>query len=142
MRRGIVTFAAVLVILAACGGGDDRPRCSECGMYADEVPGSFAFAKDAAGGGLRFDAPRCLFRFLAGPRGRGATAAEVTEHYSGARVPADSVVFVVGSDVTGPMGRDLIPVDRQHAAQFVADHGGRVVERRAIDLAMLRSLDP
>lgn len=111
-------------------------------MYADEVPAFAAYARDASGSELRFDAPRCLFRFLAGPSGRGARAAEVTEHYSQARVPAEAVVYIVGSDVTGPMGRDLIPVAREHAARFVEDHHGRVVERGAVDLALLRSLDP
>lgn len=137
-----LAFLVVLVLGAIGCGGEERPRCRECGMPADEVPAFAAYARGPDRAELRFDAPRCLFRFLLSPAGRGSSRPEVVEHYSQARVPAESVVFVVGSDVIGPMGRDLIPVDRAHAAQFVAEHRGRVVERSAIDLAVLCSLDP
>jgi len=141
VRRALLAMMLLGVGVAACG-GDTRPRCSECGMYADVAPAFAAYARGSDGHELRFDAPRCLFRYLASPNGRGATRPEVTEHYSQTRVAAETVVFVVGSDVTGPMGRDLIPVARDHSAQFVADHHGRVVERAAIDSALLRALDP
>ncbi len=109
-------------------------------MRADADP---RFAAGATRGqeALRFDAPKCLFRYLRGPRARGARDAWVTSYYDQARIPADRAVYVVGSDVRSPMGEDLVPLeDRAAAAEFVADHGGRAVDASAIDAALLESL--
>ncbi len=111
-------------------------------MFADVAPAFSAGARARDGSTLAFDAPRCLFAWLAKDAGRGATEVWVTEHSSQSHVAADSVVYVVGSDVVGPMGHDLVPVRREHAERFARDHGGRVVERSAIDAAVLRGLDP
>lgn len=44
-------------------------------------------------------------------------------------VSADDVVFVVGSDVRGAMGEELLPFsERGDATHFVEAHGGRIVE--------------
>lgn len=134
-------LALSFLLVAACG-GDDRPRCAECGMYADVAPAFEAGAVASDGTTVHFDAPRCLFKWLASARGRGAHDVWVTEHYAQRHVDAGSVVYVAGSDVVGPMGRDLVPVERSSAARFVSDHGGRIVERGAIDASVLRSLDP
>ncbi len=37
---------------------------------------------------------------------------------------ATSVRFVIGSDVIGAMGPDLVPVDPARVAKFEKDHGG------------------
>lgn len=142
MRFGsALALSALFALLVACG-GDGRPRCSECGMYADVAPAFASGLTDRDGHELRFDAPRCLFRFRLGERGRGAHDVWVTEHYSQRRASATGVVFVAGSDVTGPMGRDLIPVAPSEAERFVRDHRGRVLREAQIDAAALRSLDP
>lgn len=139
MRLGLAL--AFMLVVVACG-GDARPRCSECGMYADVAPAFASGLTDREGHELRFDAPRCLFRFRLGERGRGARDVWFTEHYSQRRASAAAVVFVLGSDVTGPMGRDLIPVAPAESERFVHDHGGRVLREAQIDAGALRSLDP
>ncbi len=49
----------------------------------------------------------------------------VTEYYSNRIMPADDLFFVLGSDVLGPMGHELIPVKGEEAAQtFLQEHGG------------------
>ena len=54
---------------------------------------------------------------------------------------ADAVLYVVGSDVLGPMGADLVPVSGPDAAKrFASEHGGRVVEPKAVDRALIDSL--
>jgi nitrous oxide reductase accessory protein NosL len=55
------------------------------------------------------------------------------------RVESD-LVFVAGSDVLGPMGADLVPVDRARASKFVSDHGGRALAPSAVDEAVLADL--
>jgi len=126
-------WLALLVWLVACGDAE-RERCAECGMFVDLAPRWMAGYED----GPRFDTPKCAFRHdLARAR-----AGWVTEYYSQTRRDVDGVRFVVGSDVIGPMGADLVPVGGESQAErFVEDHGGRIVEVGEIDDALLRSLN-
>jgi nitrous oxide reductase accessory protein NosL len=48
--------------------------------------------------------------------------------------------FVVGSDIVGPMGPDLVPVDAARAERFTKDHGGRALAVGEVTLAV--ALDP
>ncbi len=74
----------------------------------------------------RFDTPRCGLRALLESEHAGGHATlRVHEFYSGEVRDAKDVVFVVGSDVTGPMGKEIVPADPSRAAKLSADHGGR-----------------
>jgi nitrous oxide reductase accessory protein NosL len=50
---------------------------------------------------------------------------------------------VVGSDVYGPMGHELVPLaDEAEAREFLADHKGRRTLRAdGVSLALLEGLD-
>lgn len=76
-----------------------------------------------------FDTPGCLFRYRLSAAGRQAREPWVTEYYgpAGPRTPATTVRYVVGSDVVGPMGPDLIPVDPGRIEPFRRDHHARAV---------------
>ncbi len=141
MMRALHRFGIVALLTAlACSGATERPRCAECGMLADADP-RFAAGAQREDEALRFDTPKCLFRYLRGQRAAGARDPWVTSYYDQRRVPAERAIYVAGSNVRGPMGDDLVPLeDRASADQFVADHGGRVVEHAAIDDALLDGL--
>lgn len=116
MRRLLVTFA----LLAACK-GESAARCDHCGMKLD--PKS-PFATEMVDGSKteHFDTSRCaLTEWLAhGKRG----TVRVQDYYDRKMRPASEVEFVVGSDVVGPMGPDLVPVDTARVAKFEKAHGG------------------
>lgn len=87
-----------------------------------------------------FDSPRCAFAAWRGGK-VSADALRVREHYDHAVVDASAVRFVVGSDVLGPMGPDLVPVAPDRASKFLRDHEGeRIVSVGEVDLAMLEAL--
>jgi copper chaperone NosL len=141
MKTSLRVFGVlVLLATAACTSERERPRCAECGMVTDADP---RFTAGASRGeeALRFDSPKCLFRYLNGQRAGGAREPWVTTYYDQRRVPTEQAVYVVGSNVRGPMGDDLIPLESHAAAaQFATDHGGRVVEHGAIDRTLLEEL--
>ena len=116
MRRLFITFA----LLAACK-GEAAARCDHCGMKLD--PKS-PFATEMIDGAKteHFDRSRCaLTAWLAhGTRG----TVRVQDYYDRKMRPASAAEFVVGSDVVGPMGPDLVPVDAPRVAKFEKDHGG------------------
>jgi copper chaperone NosL len=54
----------------------------------------------------------------------------VTEYYSTKLQRAESVYFVSGSEVMGPMGAELVPIgDREQAETFRRDHDGKKIMR-------------
>lgn len=133
MEKAPVRFVAHLLALVvlpwfalACGGepaSSPTVRCDLCGMVVESESGWRAGGTDADGHELAFDTPKCLFRHH---HERGAVGdAWVIEYDSQARQPADGLFYVLGSDVEGPMGRDLVPLaSRERAAGFQQDHGG------------------
>lgn len=149
---GALVALAITVAAPALGGcprgdGEERaaaaPRCAQCGMRVDLAPEFRAGAVDGQGEPVHFDAPKCLFRWLASDAGAGARDAWAMDWYGQARQPVEALRFVVGSDVVGPMGHDLVPVLGDEAARkFLRDHDGdRVVTAGDVDAALLRGLD-
>lgn len=113
------TFVLLGLALAACKGGS--PRCAHCGMKIDPTS---AFRAEVVDGGTTrtFDTPRCaLSEWLAGGK-KGVV--RVQDYYDRAWHDGKDLRFVVGSDVIGPMGPEIVPVDAARVAKFKADHVG------------------
>ena len=137
----VALVTAALGLLVACSSSDDggARRCEICGMSIDPSSGWRAGASGASGP-LRFDTPKCLFRHS---QQRGAVEEPwVTEYYSQERRSAAALFYVVGSDLEGPMGRDLVPVSGAAEAEgFASDHGGdRVLSYREVTPEVVAAL--
>ncbi|MGD2071657.1 MAG: nitrous oxide reductase accessory protein NosL [Gemmatimonadota bacterium] len=106
--------------------------CPVCGMVVPPDSPWTATVVHEAGDRRLFDGPKDLFKYLLFPdryprpeRGAGIGEITVTAYYDRATIPARAALFVVGSDVMGPMGAELIPHrTRAEAEEFAADHGG------------------
>lgn len=138
----LLTVALTVALGSGCG-GKPRTRCERCGMFTDANPRWAAGAVAAGGRKVSFDAPRCMFAWLQDAAGIGAEAPWITEYYTQRKHPAAFVWYVVGSDLAGPMGPDLVPIgDEAGARRFRVEHDGRAVLRfDAIDAAVLARLD-
>jgi hypothetical protein len=85
-----------------------------------------------------FDTPRCA---LSGwTRAPSKTTLFVQDYYGRVWHSGDEVRFVVGSDVTGPMGADLVPVLPVQTAKFIGDHGGHALAVGEVTEQVLREL--
>lgn len=127
----------------------DRDKCPVCGMFVKPFPEWTAAVVYRDGHAHYFDGAKDLFKFLQAPGKYGPHQPEnvagifVTEYYELSAIEAQGAVFVVGSDVLGPMGRELIPLKAAADAQeFIRDHGGRMVRFDEITPAVIRTLDP
>lgn len=108
-------------------------KCVVCGMFVAKYPGFLAEILFKDGTRAFFDGPKDMFRFYfdmgAYPPARKASdiaAIYVTDYYSQAFIDGHRALYVLGSDVYGPMGRELIPLEKEADAKtFAADHKGR-----------------
>ena len=129
---------------------DARATCPVCGMFVANYPYWVASARFRDGRTLHFDGGKDLWKFLLDvPRwAAGRTAADVavagvTTYYDNERVAADRAWYVIGSDVLGPMGHELVPhASEADAAEFMTDHKGRrILQAADITLPLLGGLD-
>lgn len=90
---------------------------------------------------VRFDTPKCLLRWRASHEDRGADHARLTEYYTSELAPLSRLTLVEGSDVLGPMGADLVPVEgRASVEAFLRDHGGKALAPAEVTAATLAAL--
>lgn len=109
-----------------------KDRCPVCGMFVAPYSDWIATIVFQDGSQVFFDGSKDLFRYYFdlpvddGQRNRGQIKSmHVTEYYSTRLMKTDQVFFVLGSDVYGPMGKELIPVASKEAAKaFQRDHQG------------------
>ncbi len=112
-----------------------RDRCPVCGMFVAPYPdwvATIVFSDDSQ---LFFDGAKDLFRyyFSLPNQNDSRTRAEIstiylTDYYSTRLLPAEQLFLVIGSDVYGPMGHELIPVaGAAEAKTFAKDHQGQQI---------------
>jgi hypothetical protein len=112
------SFAVGALILATSCKKEER--CKNCGMKIDPAsPWNAELV--AADGNVRFDTPRCAFTYWRGGK-LTATDIRAQDYYDRKWRAGAELKFVLGSDVLGPMGPDLVPVDLARAGKFIQDH--------------------
>jgi copper chaperone NosL len=121
---------------APASGFQGRPaqgdKCPVCGMFVAKYPDWVAAVVFEDGAVAWFDGAKDLFKFLLRPERyqRGRSPADVarvlvTDYYALTLLDARDAWFVIGGDVFGPMGAELVPFARRDdAREFQADHQG------------------
>jgi nitrous oxide reductase accessory protein NosL len=84
-----------------------------------------------------------LPKWAPGHRAEDIELIGVTEYYGLTRIDAHQAFYVIGSDVRGPMGNELIPLETEaDAAEFLQDHSGRRILRfDQVNQELLQKLD-
>ena len=127
-----------------------RDTCPVCGMFVAKYPEWVATVLYKDGHAHHFDGAKDLFKYLAdlgrwapGHRREDIQSIGVTEYYSLSLIDAHSTWYVIGSDVLGPMGHELVPLEtRADAEEFMRDHAGkRILRFDQVTPALLEGLD-
>jgi copper chaperone NosL len=141
MRARLILIAVILLVIShsIALAGEIKPlqpakkdKCPVCGMFIYKYPdwvGEIIFNDGSA---YFFDGAKDLFKYFfdlkkynPGKTTADISAIYVTEYYDMQKIDAKSAFFVIGSDVFGPMGKELIPFKtREDAEQFKKDHSG------------------
>jgi copper chaperone NosL len=137
-----VTAAALLFVCSVTDAAQRKPvevkksdKCRVCGMLVAGYPNWIAQIIFTDGTYASFDGPKDMFRYYFNiakynPSKKQADidVMYVTEYYSAKFDDARKLFFVQGSDVVGPMGVELVPVESiGKAKEFMKDHHGKKI---------------
>ncbi|SEM68483.1 Nitrous oxide reductase accessory protein NosL [Syntrophus gentianae] len=127
-----------------------REKCPVCGMFVAKYPDFLAQTVFKDGKVFFFDGVKDMMKFIFRPDryspGRKVSdmiAVYVTDYYSMAPIDGRRAFYVIGSDVYGPMGRELIPFQmKNEAGEFLRDHKGkRILTFGEISPELIRKID-
>jgi len=127
-----------------------KAKCPVCGMFVYKYPDWVGEVIFKDGSVAFFDGAKDLFKYFfnlkkynPGKSQEDIAVIYVTEYYDLKLMDVQKAFFVIGSDVYGPMGRELIPFfTREDAEAFKKDHSGKqIVVFKQITPAVIRKLD-
>jgi copper chaperone NosL len=161
INKAIHTFLALGVMLAfipplllGADRGPSKPsakdRCPVCGMFVAKYPDFAAQITFKDGSVVFFDGAKDMFKYYLDPakyvpgRKMGDIGSiYVTDYYALRYFDGLKAYYVLGSDIYGPMGRELIPFEREkEAREFMRDHKGvALLMFRDISGSTIKGLD-
>ena len=152
---GLLLVLAVAAQSAAAGSlpplsPSAKDKCPVCGMFVAKYPDWLAQVRFKDQKTVFFDGAKDFFKYYFKIKNyhpaRSAAdvgAVYVTDYYTVRFIDAAAAFFVAGSDVYGPMGRELIGFSsEENAKEFRRDHRGRKILRFGeVSPELLRTLD-
>jgi len=127
-----------------------KDKCPVCGMFVAKYPDFVTQIQFRDGTCVFFDGVkdmlkyyRSLSRYAKGRKLADISAVYVTDYYSLGFVDGYKAFYVSGSDVFGPMGKELLPFEKRSDAQeFLKDHKGRaLLTFKEINDTIMKSLE-
>ena len=127
-----------------------KDKCPVCGMFVAKYPDFVAHLVFKNGSEYFFDGVKDMMKYYyalpkynPGKKKADIAAIYVTDYYSLKLVDGRKAYYVEGSDVYGPMGRELIPFkDEKAAREFMKDHKGKLLLKFSeITPAVIKTLD-
>ncbi len=127
-----------------------RDKCPVCGMFVAKYPDWIAQIALKDGAHIFFDGAKDLFKYCLNMKkyhpGKGATDIDsiyLKDYYSLEFLDGHKAWYVIGSDIYGPMGRELIPFKKEtDAREFMKDHQGKSLLRfKDIHSDVIKTLD-
>ncbi len=105
-----------------------KDKCPVCGMFLYKYPRWVARIKYAKRD-VSFDGIKDMMKYYFEHK-KGIKVLLVQEYYTQKTINAKKAYFVLGSDVYGPMGNELIAFkDKNSAKKFFLDHKGKKILR-------------
>ncbi|MBN2034198.1 MAG: nitrous oxide reductase accessory protein NosL [Deltaproteobacteria bacterium] len=137
----ILTFLLMSIPLWAVDRSPLKPgpgdKCPVCGMFVAKYPDFIAVVTFNDGTRAFFDGVKDMMKYYfnlqkynPSKKRDDITQIHVTDYYNMELIDGLKAFYVVGSDIYGPMGRELIPFEKEDAAaEFLNDHSGKALLR-------------
>jgi nitrous oxide reductase accessory protein NosL len=127
-----------------------RDKCPVCGMFVAKYPDFVAQVTFQDGSYAVFDGAKDMFKYFLdlkkyapAKRVEDIASIYVTDYYSLEPIDGFTAWYATGSDVYGPMGKELIPFAKESDARgFMKDHKGKaLLQFKAVNAEVIRGLD-
>lgn len=125
-------------------------KCPVCGMFVAKYPDWTMVVLFKDGSHAFFDGAKDMFKYLSdmkrydpSKKTEDVEAIRVKDYYRLSWIDARKAWYVLGSDVFGPMGRELIPLEKEaDAKEFMKDHQGkRILRFPDVTREVIKTLD-
>jgi nitrous oxide reductase accessory protein NosL len=112
-----------------------KDKCPVCGMFVSKYPDWVATVTFKDSSTLYFDGAKDFFtyyhnmqKFTPSKKQTDISAITVNDYYTLKPIDARKASFVIGSDVYGPMGKELVPFEKTaDSIAFIKDHRGKKI---------------
>ncbi|HMK49635.1 MAG TPA: nitrous oxide reductase accessory protein NosL [Thermodesulfovibrionales bacterium] len=157
MKRALISFVIIFLCGSIAVAEEKKPlkpspkdKCPVCGMFVAKYPDWVAEIVFRDGSIVFFDGCKDMFKYYFDmkkytPKKTRADIDSIflIEYYDFKFVDGMQAYYVLGSDVFGPMGRELIPFAKEaDANEFLKDHKGkRVLKFKDVTQETLKLLE-
>jgi nitrous oxide reductase accessory protein NosL len=157
MKTLIVSLLIFGLSVSSVSAGEKKPieptpkdKCPVCGMFVAKYPDFLAEIIFNDGSYGVFDGSKDLFKYYLDMKSYNPAkkvsdidSVYVTDYYSLAPIDGLKAYYVIGSDIYGPMGKELIPFEKEaDAREFMKDHQGKsMVKFSEVTAPMLKEMD-
>lgn len=127
-----------------------RDKCPVCGMFVAKYPDFFAQIIFKDGSAIFFDGTKDMFKcylslkkYYPSKTQSDIDSVYVNDYYGLIPVDGFKAFYIIGSDIYGPMGRELIPFEKEtDAKEFMKDHKGQsMLKFNDVTADVLKKLD-
>ena len=153
----LLTLTLSLTLTPGLHGGERKPvkpspkeKCPVCGMFVAKYPDFLAQIIFKDGSVLFFDGTKDMLkcylnlkRYHPSKTLSDIESIYVNDYYGLIPVDGFKAFYVVGSNIYGPMGRELIPFEKEaDAREFMKDHKGQSMLRfTEVTVDIMKKLD-
>jgi nitrous oxide reductase accessory protein NosL len=157
LTRGTVLLVMLLLIATPPGAAEQAPvkpgptdKCPVCGMFVAKYPDWIAEIVFTDGSVAFFDGVKDMLKYYFNLKKYNPSKTQadiravfVMDYYAVEFIDGRRAFYVSGSDIYGPMGKELIPFEKEAQAQeFLKDHKAKAVLRFGeIDAGVMKGLD-
>jgi copper chaperone NosL len=155
--QSLLLLGLSLALITATMGGErgpvkpsSRDKCPVCGMFVAKYPDFLVQIIFKDGSAAFFDGTKDMFKcylnlkkYFPAKRPSDIDSIYVNDYYALVPVDGYKAFYVMGSDIYGPMGRELIPFEKEaDAKEFMKDHKGQSMLRfTEVTVDTLKKLD-
>ncbi len=157
MRHLRIMLLLILLTGSLALAGEKRPikptpkdKCPVCGMFVAKYPDFLAEILFKDGTYAAFDGTKDMFKYYFNLKKYHPSkniadidSIYVTDYYNLSLIGGVPAFYIMGSDIYGPMGRELIPFEKEaDAKEFMKDHKGRAILKfKEVTNEMIKGLD-
>ena len=157
MKRLYILFILIFLTATVVFAGQRQPvrptmkdKCSVCGMFVAKYSDFVAEILFKNGSYAVFDGAKDMFKYFFNIKKynpmmdkENIEAIYVTDYYSLNLIDGQKAYYVLGSNIYGPMGKELIPFEKESdATVFMKDHQGKSILRfHEVKYDIVKNLD-